>query len=167
MKLIRIQYLEASALVKLLVPENGSEELERYKKRMLGCVFCTTSLCFAETLGALKAKHIHGLISEEEYLTACDILLGWGSHEAVLELEDVEIKDRLVFMDVEKLVKKYQIDVSDAFQIVSIKRNPLGRSGNDMMLITGDKGLRDAARGEGVQVWYCVDEPEPRDTPEI
>lgn len=167
MKRIRIHYLDASAIVKLLIDEEGSEVLRSYHGRDVGFQFHATSLCFAEALGVLKVKHFYRKeISEDDYLTACDYLFGWAGDETELELEDVETKDRLVFTEAERLVKKYKIDVSDAFQIVSVKRNPLRRYGNDLMLITGDGDLAKAACQEGIQVWNCVTEPEPGDTSE-
>jgi hypothetical protein len=82
-----------------------------------------------------------------------------------IEIQDVEIKDPMVFGEVENLVRKYQetIDVSDAFQIVSVKRNYFSRFECDSkpILITGDKALAIAARQEGIRVWDCVNEPEP------
>jgi predicted nucleic acid-binding protein len=164
MKCMRIHYLDASAIVKLLIEEEGSKTLRGYQGRDTGFLFHTTSLCFAEALGVLKVKHFYRKeISEEEYLTACDYLFAWAGGETVLELEDVETKDRLVFTEAERLVKRYKIDVSDAFQIVSVKKNPLMRYGNDLMLITGDRDLAKAARQEGIEVWNCVTEPEPGD----
>jgi hypothetical protein len=63
------------------------------------------------------------------------------------------MKDIMVFVEVERLVRKYKetIDVSDAFQIVSIKRNYFSRFTSDSrpILITGDNALAIAARQEG------------------
>lgn len=166
MKCIRINYLDASAIVKLLIKEEGSEALRSYYGRDIGFLFHATSLCFAEALAVLKVKHFYRKeISEDEYLAACDQLFAWAGDDTELELEDVEIKDRLVFTEAERLVKKYKIDVSDAFQIVSVKKNPLVRYGNDLMLITGDKDLAKAALQEKIGVWNCVTEPEPGDRP--
>ena len=57
MKLIRIHYLDASAIVKLFITEEGSERLQRYFGEEAN--FYTTSLCFAEALGALKVKRFY------------------------------------------------------------------------------------------------------------
>jgi predicted nucleic acid-binding protein len=48
MKLIRIHYLDASAIVKLFIAEEGSDRLQKYFSEESN--FHTTSLCFAEAL---------------------------------------------------------------------------------------------------------------------
>lgn len=163
MKLIRIHYLDASAIVKLFITEEGSERLQRYFGEEAN--FYTTSLCFAEALGALKVKRFYRKeITDEQYFCACEELLACGADNTI-EIEDVEMKDSMVFVEVERLVRKYKktIDVSDAFQIVSMKRNYFSRFTSDSkpILITGDNALAIAARQEGIRVWDCVNEPEP------
>jgi len=70
---IRTHYLDAFALVKLLIDEDGSAAVRSY----LGphAIRRTTSLCFAETLGVLKAKHERSRISDEQYLASCEELM--------------------------------------------------------------------------------------------
>ena len=163
MKLIRIHYLDASAIVKFFIAEEGSDRLQKYFSEESN--FYTTSLCFAEALGALKVKRFYRKeISDEQYFCACEELLACAADNTI-QIEDVEIKDSIVFVEVENLVRKYQesIDVSDAFQIVSVKRNYFSRFECDSkpILITGDKDLAIAARQERIRVWDCVNEPEP------
>ena len=50
-------WLDASALLKLVLAERGSEEL-RGVFQAAGCVY-TTSVCFGEALGALKVKRFY------------------------------------------------------------------------------------------------------------
>ena len=70
----------------------------------------------------------------------------------------------MVFTEVENLARKHKIDVSDAFQIVSVKKHYFSRPEfrSKPILITADKPLADAARMEKIHVWYCVHEPEPK-----
>ncbi len=163
MELARIHYLDASAIVKLLIPEEGSESLRKYFKKQDG--FCMTSLCFVEALMVLKRKHFYDKtpISNDDYLCACDQLFAYAKGNRI-RIEDVEIEDRTVFIKVEELARKYNIDISDAFQIVSLKRNYFNRREflSKPILITGDKPLAKAARMEKIDVWYCVDEAEPQ-----
>jgi len=95
---------------------------------------------------------------------ACEKLLACGADNTI-EIEDVEMKDSMVFVEVERLVRKYKktIDVSDTFQIVSMKRNYFSRFTSDSkpILITGDNALAMAACQEGIRVWDFVNEPEP------
>lgn len=170
MKLIRIHYMDASAVLKLVLSEPGSKELREYFENE-SC-FTTTSLCFSEALGRLKQKHFYErTMGDEEYFACCDELLAYVAGDD-LDIEDIEIKDRDVFRYVENLVRSYnngksnkkKIDLSDAFQIASVKRNYFSRfdkSDSKPILITGDKALADAARNEGLRVWYCIDETPP------
>lgn len=57
LKFIRIHYLDASAIVKLVLDETGSAELRQYFDKESN--FTVTSLCFAEALGVLKVKRFN------------------------------------------------------------------------------------------------------------
>ena len=172
MKLIRIHYLDASAIVKLVFNEPGSVELRQYFGRESN--FTATSLCFAEALGVLKVKRFNQKsMTDEEYFSGCDELMAYVA-DGNIEIEDIEVKDRGVFDEVEKLTRKYNegkpkdktIDISDGFQIVSVKRNYFSRfpdTDSKPILITGDQSLAKAARGEGLRVWYCIDEQPPNE----
>lgn len=175
LKFIRIHYLDASAIVKLVLNETGSVELRQYFGKESN--FTATSLCFAEALGVLKVKRFNQKsVTDEEYFTGCDELMAYVA-DASIEIEDIEVKDRRVFDEVEKLIRKHNegkpndktIDISDAFQIVSVKRNYFSRFSNTdskPILITGDQALANAAREEGLRVWYCIDELPPEEIKE-
>lgn len=159
--LIRIHYLDTSALVKLFIDEIGSPMIRNYVGN--NSIFLTTSLCFAEALGVLKVKRFYrNELTDEQYLSACDELLAYVAYETI-KIEDVEISDKSIFTKVEEIVRKYNIDLSDAFQIVSIKQNYYSRFTNDSnpILITGDVDLAKAARQEKIRVWDCINESEP------
>jgi len=67
MSTIRTHYLDASAIVKLCVKEDGSETLHAYCGNHSN--FRTTALSFGEALGMLKVKHFrYKTIDEEGYL---------------------------------------------------------------------------------------------------
>ena len=101
-------------------------------------------------------------MSEEEYLSSAYELLAFLS-EGSIELEDININDSSVFSEVEALVQKYSIDVSDAFQIVSVKKNYFSQFEGDSkpILITADTALAKAARAESLRVWNILEGPEP------
>lgn len=162
MEWVKIHYLDASSLVKLFVDEDGARLVRDYFNRESG--FRVTSLCFAETLGVLKSKYFYRKkISEESYLCACDELMACATQETILIVE-VPISKRDTFSEVENLVRKYAIDVSDAFQIVTIKRDYFSQfSETQPLLITADEKLANAARQEGLKVWDCLRESPPPD----
>jgi hypothetical protein len=172
LKFIRIHYLDASAIVKLVLNETGSVELRQYFGKESS--FTATSLCFAEALGVLKVKRFYQKsLTDEEYFAGCDELMAYVADDTI-KIEDIEVKDRCVFDEVEKMTRKYNegkpkdetIDISDAFQIVSVKRNYFSRfpdTDSKPILITGDQALANAARDEGLRVWYCIDELPPEE----
>ena len=176
MRLIRIHYLDASAIVKLILDEKGSGELREYFGKESN--FIATSLCFAEALGALKVKRFNlKCLTDEEYFSDCDELMAYVAG-GTIEIEDIEIRDRSVFDEVETLARKHNegkpkdktIDISDAFQIVSVKRNYFSQfenSDSKPILITGDRPLAEAALSEGLRGWNCVDEPPPEEVKEV
>ena len=172
MKFVRIHYLDASAIVKLVLNESGSAELRQYFANESN--FSATSLCFAEALGVLKVKRFYRrCMTDEEYFAGCDELMAYVADGAI-EIEDIEIKERSVFDEVEKLTRKHNegkpkdktIDMSDAFQIVSVKRNYFSRFPNTdskPILIIGDQALVNAALSERLRVWNCMNEPPPEE----
>lgn len=164
---IRTHYLDASAIVMLLVNEQGSDQLHKYRRQYSN--FHTTSLCFAEAFGVLKRKYHQSQITLEQYLAACDQLVAYVQPENIgIEIEPIMNKNRSVFRDVEKLIKTYStkthfMDVSDALQIYALKKGFFSSLKGDSspILITGDSKLAKAVRGEGLRVWDCKKDPPP------
>lgn len=163
---ITFNYLDASALVKLLVKEEESDLLEEYVKKD-GILLYTTSLCIGETLGVLKSmrfcrKAPIPSITEEQYLAASEYLLTMID-DNVIVVEEVNIGDLKIFSQVRSLVNKYKLDISDIFQIITIKEGSLSKaSGLDsLLLITADGELAKAASSEGLRVWNCRVDPMP------
>ena len=152
----RSHYFDASALVKLFVPEQGSEYLHAFMK--VNTTFYSTSFCFAEALSVLKRKHLltkdHDCIDRETYLKALkDISIWIGT---IIRIDDVPFgKNPIgIFREAEGLINKYDIDMIDALQIITIRKGIIALEGK--LLITADKGLEKAAQGEGVTVWNCL-----------
>ncbi|MEJ1496348.1 MAG: hypothetical protein RPU13_07640 [Candidatus Sedimenticola sp. (ex Thyasira tokunagai)] len=161
METIRTHYLDASALVKLLVYEDRSEIIRAYFARHVN--FQTTSLCFAEALGVLKVKyHYRNLIDEETYLSACEELLAYA-RDGTIEIDEINISEREAFNKVESLCQAYSLDLSDCFQIYTLQAGFFSRFQGEAkpILITADSGLAIAAREEGLRAWCILDEDEP------
>jgi hypothetical protein len=80
-----------------------------------------------------------------------------------LQIEDVGISERQTFNEVEALAKKYNLDISDCYQLVTLKRGFFSQFTGDSqpILITADKGLSNAAKKEGLHVWDCLREIAP------
>lgn len=94
MTAVRTHYLDASAIVKLFVQEEGSDKLREYFSKH--SVFHTTSLCFAEALRVLKAKNVRKLISQEAYLSAAEELC-ISTFGCTIEIDEISITTPQVF----------------------------------------------------------------------
>ncbi len=161
MAAIRTHYLDASAIVKLFVNEQGSDILQQYHKAH--STFYTTSLCFSEAIGVLKVKWLYRKeITQEQYLSAMNDLMASFAYESI-GIDDTEIKERAVFREVEILAERYSLDIADAFQIYTLKTGFFSVLAGDSkpILITADSKLAEATRKEGLRVWDCMAEPAP------
>lgn len=156
----KAHFLDASALVKLVVEENGSESLRNYFNA--NASFCTTPLCLGEALGALKGKWGRKEIEESAYFSATRRLIidAWGKR---IEIDDISFLTPTVHSEVENLAKKHTLDLSDALQIITIKNGRYSRLGPNSasVLITADAKLGTAAAQEGIRVWNCLQSTSP------
>ena len=153
-------YFDASALVKLVLVEDRSAEVQAYAKDNEGHLY-TNSICVAEAYNVLKRKWLgkEKSLDVNTYCAAVNQLTrvrGNGFY-----LDDVELLS--VQDDVERLIRKYAdvgscgIDMSDALQLVTIRKE--FRHGNSV-LVTADNKLAQAAKAEDLQHWNC-NEPPP------
>ncbi|HXC28013.1 MAG TPA: type II toxin-antitoxin system VapC family toxin [Stellaceae bacterium] len=152
---------DASALVKLYVNEQGSCVLRRYFHSQPNKY--TTPFCFFETLTILKMIHFYRkALSAEEYHEATFGLTAWfGAFSE--SLPDIKLTEPQALHRALELAGKHTLDLSDAFQILSVKAgyySPLV-GGSQTVLVTADRNLADAARAEGVRVWNLISEPPP------
>ena len=80
-----------------------------------------------------------------------------------LQIEEVKISDFNVFNNAEALAEKYNIDLADSLQLVTLLQGfPSKLVGESKPLfITADSLLAKAARSEGLRVWECINEDYP------
>jgi predicted nucleic acid-binding protein len=161
MNAVRSNCFDASALVKLYVNETGSDIISNYFNNEP--TKYTTPLCFYEALNVLKVKHFYRKeISSVEYHDATFNLTAWFS-SIVNNIEDINFLTPSVFKNVQNISKKYSLDLSDAFQILSVKEGFFSKLSGDSrtILVSADKKLSEVAKLEGLRVWYFLDEPMP------
>jgi predicted nucleic acid-binding protein len=160
----RKYYLDASAAVKLVIDERGSAEIRSYFKERgdQGFEFYMTSLCFVEALSALKTKWEKNELNKEDYVGACGQLIALLAISD-LQLDELSLTDLDIYLKTKQIVREYDIDFSDALQVVTVKhgRWSLLSGESQSLLITADGPLARAARGEGLVVWDCLREPPP------
>lgn len=146
-----VTYFDASAAVKLVVKEPGFENVREHFHRHRP-YHCMTSLCFAEALGVLKRKMERGKITREQYSFGCYQMISQfkGHH-----LDDTLDVPQETFMQAEALTRKYNVDLSDALQIITVKHGRFNKAADESktVLATADARLATAAEQEGLRVW--------------
>jgi len=157
----RASFFDASALVRVFTDEPGSEVVRPYFRAEP--TKYTTPFCFYETLNVLKTKwKYRGELKIEEYLDASFRLAAWyGSSN--LDGKDLNFTDSSTFVKAKGLASSAGLDLSDAFQILSVQQGyfaPMVRD-SQTVFVTADKPLAVAARAEGLRVWSVLEEPPP------
>ena len=91
---LKINYLDASAVLRFVLNEPGSHAVINYFLDDGSGSFHITSLCLAEALGVLKSKWQRKKISIEEYIIKCDALLAYlRSKPKSIHLDDIQLSD--------------------------------------------------------------------------
>ena len=139
-----------------MIEEDGSKRLRKHFYAR-GSVAVTTSFCFYEALGVLKTKwskkNREDSISEELYLLASEELCALVEDENI-QLESLSFYDRESFRESEKLTQQYDIDLSDSFQLITLKKGMMAQLQTPIIpeLITEDKNIGKAAVKLGLSV---------------
>ncbi|HLB74274.1 MAG TPA: type II toxin-antitoxin system VapC family toxin [Sedimentisphaerales bacterium] len=149
---IKSFFLDASAIVKLLIDEKHSDLVRNYFDDPYSLLF-TTNFCFFESLSVLKREWCKDKISTNRYRDCCRLLFAY-IEEHRIQIKEYPLEDLHDFGKLDELVDKYKIDISDALQLLSIKETSLSTLAgeSEITLITADKDLATAAREEGVKV---------------
>ena len=151
---LKFCFLDASAIVKLVVDEKGSTFIRNYFNS-LNHTFFTTNFCFFESLSVLKRKWCNQEISKNEYIDYCYLLFCY-KEEKRIKICEYPLENLHNFRKLEQLTEKYNIDISDGLQLLSIKETILAKfvEESETTLITADKNLSESAEKEGVKVKY-------------
>jgi predicted nucleic acid-binding protein len=158
---VRANCLDASSLLKVYIEEDGSDIIRKYMNDEATCY--TTPFCYYETLTLLKVNWLYRkIITKKEYLKKTLELTAWFSSVS-RRVRDIDIKDREIFKHVQDIAERNNIDLSDAFQIISVKNGYYSNMSNDSktILVTADKDLANAARTEGLKSWNFMKEVVP------
>jgi len=161
---MQANYLDASAAVKLVVEEPGSDNIRAYfqNRGKTHSAFFMTRLCLDEALGVLKHKWLKVKVSREQYIGISQLLQSCVRNHRIV-VDDVDLSDNNTFNKAEELVRRYNLDLSDALQIFTLKHGKFRFNSleSKSILITADGSLADAAREEGLRVWNCQKTAHP------
>lgn len=156
----RADFFDASALVKVFSNEPRSDIVREYFHSRP--TKYTTPFCFYEALNVLKGKWKYkNSLTEDQYLDATFRLTAWFG-ASTRRIKDLDFIDSRVFSDAKRIAQRHSIDLSDAFQILSVKMGYFSVLVNDSttVLVTADNGLAQAAKAEHLKVWnIMLDEP--------
>ena len=157
----RACFFDASALVKVYATEDGSDLVKPFFRSEP--TKYTTPFCFYETLTALKAKWMYRKeLTQEQYSSACLSLTAWYGASS-RQIKDIDFTSYQSMPMLRDIIGKYQIDASDAFQIISVKAgyfSPLARD-SQTVFVTADKRLSEVAKQEGLRTWFVFGGPSP------
>jgi predicted nucleic acid-binding protein len=155
----KASYLDASAAIKLVLPEAGSDQVRTYFDGRGG--FHMTSLCMAEALGVFKRKMLRSELSRDRYFASCYLLLNYLTSR--IHIDDMQITDQAIFMKALEIARRHDLDLSDSLQLVSVKEGKFRHyvQESKTLFITADRALAAAARAEDLRVWDCEQETAP------
>ena len=156
-------YVDTSVAVKLVVAEDESECLRDYLLKKWSYDFYITEFAFYETLCVLKRKLEKKCIDEQGYHLAVAKLVAYLDDNSLQIDSDFRLDNFRVLLEVGELAKKHSLDYSDALQIYIVLK---GRWSGELaectaVFVTADRKLAEAARGEGLRVWYPPEEVNP------
>jgi hypothetical protein len=126
-------------------------------------------------MGILKSKWVGNqskngatkIETDKYFETTRLLIIEWRKR---IELDDLELVDPSVPLKVEEMAKNYNLDYSDALQLITIKSGKYSFLSYEsapnvyesaLIFITADRELESAAASEGIRVWNCTAGPAP------
>ena len=115
----RADFFDASALAKVYCDEPCSDVVRRYFSDR--ATKYTTPFCFYEAMNILKGKWKHKRqLTIDQYLDATFRLTAWYGASSS-RIKDLKFTDPATFSRAKSIAQKNNLDLSDAFQILSVK----------------------------------------------
>jgi predicted nucleic acid-binding protein len=156
------KFFDASALAKVFTDEPRSDVVRSFFHAQ--ATKYTTPFCFYEAMNVLKGKlKYKGLLTFDQYLNAAFRLTAWYGASSS-NVKDLDFTEPMMFALAKNIAEDSNLDLSDAFQIVSVKFGYFSPLVNDSatVLVTADEELAVAARREGLRAWNVMLEPAPQ-----
>ncbi len=152
-------YLDASALVKLVVDEPGTKDIREYLDTTPNA--CVTLVSFIEALGVLKRKwQCKWDKPDYHYAVECLLQMMYGGKPKV---DNMALAEPSTFRSVSQIAEKHNLDVADAFQLFAILNGKYApfTSSSKTRFICADRDLVRAARSQGIPTWRCSRDGAP------
>ncbi len=159
-------YLDACIVVKLVTNEPDSNIIKEYVLKRWAAHFHVTEFAFYETLTVLKRKWTNKEISESQYTTAVLTLDAYiGEKQIQIDGQFKPHQEPRIILDLRELVRKYEIDYSDALQVYTVMHGFWKCSVPEWepVFVTADAKLEKAARLEGLRTWHFPHGAPPKD----
>ncbi len=157
----RADFFDASALAKVYSDEPCSDIARDYFRSR--STKYTTPFCLYEAMNVLKGKWKHkGQLTIDQYLKAAFQLTAWYGASSS-KVNDLNFTDPTTFAEAKAIAERNRLDLSDAFQILSVKKGYFSVLVNESstVLVTADTELAAAARAERLRAWNLMHEPAP------
>ena len=152
---LRVYLWDASALVKLVVPEVGSKAANRYFGQR--GFHRTTHFCVYETFNVLKRKWLKGDQSFD-YDKACLLIQRYLTTNKI-SLCKTDVLNDGDLLEAYKLREAHNLDYSDALLLIDMKQGFTGSAGGESKatLLTADTELGGVAKEMGLKVSCLLD----------
>lgn len=152
-------YLDASALVRLVVNEPGSNDVRQYFNGNSGA--CATFVSYIEALGVLKRKWQDNWQDSNYHKAVDDLQI--PVYGGKLEIDDTSLANPAIFREVAAFSQSHNLDFADALQLFAIKKGKYSpfTAGSNTRFIAADGNLVRAARSNKVLTWKCSKDGPP------
>ena len=140
-------YLDASAMVKRYAPESGSELVNALFTRVPAQQHIVSIWTVAETVAALNRKRNSAQMTSSALASAVNLLLTETDALWQVKVDSASVRDSL------DLITRHNINATDALHlhIVLHLQRLLAQFGTDIVLVTSDHRLLNAAEAEGLR----------------
>jgi predicted nucleic acid-binding protein len=153
---LTVYFLESSALAKLFVMEDGSQQMIDLVEPLAQAQKLLSSLGFVEVHSAIRRRERAGELAPAHADQALAIM------SAEIPLMTEQTINSSVIETSRLMIDRHGLRALDAVQLASchVARATVGYT--DMVFVASDKVLLGAARNEGFEVWNPEEESERR-----
>jgi len=150
----RFFWLDTSALIKLIINEKGSKDLEKIFNHPT-YFFYSTEFCVYECYSALKRKLFREKsIDGEKYLRSIFMMMSYVENNQV-RFSDIGEDYSVIFNETKQIIEEYSMDFIDAVQFILLSKGLLSKLAGESrpVLVTSDKNMIKVAKYKNIETW--------------